>query len=98
MSQAKGANLWAHYAVMLPPPEQAKELGIDEDPESLRRQWALHTDVTQVGGLAQSAGVETLLLSRLRPPPVYDLQITSLVDDSFSGRIVVAEDGEELTP
>lgn len=96
--QVKGAHLWVHEAVMLPPPEQAKELGIDADPETLRRQWALHTDVTQVGALAQRAGVETLVLVRLRPPPVYDLQITSLVDDTYSGRIVLPEDGDEITP
>jgi ribonuclease Z len=98
VEQVKGAHLWVHEAVMLPPPEQAKELGIDEDPELLRRQAALHTDVTQVGGLAQRAGGETLVLVRLRPPPVYDLQITSLVDDTFSGRIVLPEDGDEITP
>lgn len=98
VEQAKGAHLWVHYAVMLPPPDQAKELGIDEDPEVLRRQWALHTDVTQVGSLAQRAGVGTLVLVRLRPPPVYDFQITSLIDDAYTGRIVVSEDGQELTP
>ena len=98
VEHVKGAHLWVHEAVMLPPPEQAKELGIDEDPEMLRRQAALHTDVTQVGTLAQRAGVETLVLVRLRPPPVYDLQITSLVDDSFAGRIVLPEDGDEITP
>jgi ribonuclease Z len=98
VERVKGAHLWVHEAVMLPPPEQARELGIDEDPEVLRRQAALHTDVTQVGALAQRAGVETLVLVRLRPPPVYDLQITSLVDDSFPGRIVIPEDGDEITP
>jgi len=98
VEQVKGAHLWVHEAVMLPPPEQAKELGIDEDPETLRRQWAFQTDATQVGALAQRAGVETLVLVRLRPPPVYDLQITSLVDDTFSGRIVLPDDGDEITP
>lgn len=98
VEQVKGAHLWVHEAVMLPPPEQVRELGIDEDPEVLRRQWAFQTDVTTVGALAQRAGVETLVLVRLRPPPVYDIQITSLVDDTFSGRIVLPEDGDEITP
>ena len=98
VEQVKGAHLWVHEAVMLPPPEQVQELGIEEDPEVLRRQWALHTDVTQVGALAQRTGVQTLVLVRLRPPPVYDLQITSLVDDTFAGRIVLPKDGDEITP
>jgi hypothetical protein len=34
----------------------------------------------------------------MRPPPVYDLQITSVVNDDFDGRIVIAEDGDEITP
>jgi ribonuclease BN (tRNA processing enzyme) len=51
-----------------------------------------------VGALAARAGVGTLVLVRLRPPPVYDLQITSLVDDSFDGRIEIPDDGDEITP
>jgi ribonuclease BN (tRNA processing enzyme) len=51
-----------------------------------------------VGGLARRAGVETLVLVRLRPPPVYDIQLTSLIDDEFPGRIVIADDGDEITP
>jgi ribonuclease Z len=98
VAQARGANLWVHEAVLLPTPEQARELGIEEHPEQLLREAALHTGVSAVGELAQRAGIETLVLVRLRPPPVYDLQITSLVDDAFDGRVVVAEDGEELTP
>ena len=35
--------------------------------------------------VASAAGVETLVLVRLRPPPVYNLQITSVVDDDFDG-------------
>jgi ribonuclease BN (tRNA processing enzyme) len=57
-----------------------------------------HTAIDAVGALAQQAGVETLVLVRMRPPPVYDLQITSVVDDDFDGRIVIAEDGDEITP
>ena len=40
----------------------------------------------------------TLVLVRLRPPPVYDIQITSEVDDDFSGRILIADDGDEIRP
>ena len=95
---ARAANLLTHEAVFLPTPELADELGLDVDREQLRREAALHTSIEDVGGLAQRAGVGTLVLVRLRPPPVYDLQLTSVVDDDFGGRIVVAADGDELTP
>jgi ribonuclease BN (tRNA processing enzyme) len=76
----------------------ARELGIEAQAERLQREGALHTALADVGALAARAGVGTLVLVRLRPPPVYDLQITSLVDDSFDGRIVIARDGDEITP
>ena len=58
----------------------------------------MHTSFTQVGGIARRAGVETLVLVRLRPPPVFDLQVSMLVDDQFDGRIHVADDGDEWQP
>jgi ribonuclease Z len=96
--EARGAQLWLHEAVMLPTPEQVKEFGVEADPERLRHEAALWTAVAQSGVLAQRAGTETLVLVRLWPPPVYALQITSQVDDAFAGRIVVADDGDEITP
>ena len=41
--------------------------------------------------------MKTLVLVRLRPPPVYDLQVTSVVDDRYEGRVIVAEDGDTIT-
>ena len=95
---ARGANLLVHEAAFVPGPEVARELGIDSQAERLRREGALHTSLAEVGALAARAGVGTLVLVRLRPPPVFDLQITSLVDDSFDGRILIASDGDEVTP
>lgn len=95
---ARGAQLLVQEAAFVPTPELAAQIGLDVDPERLRRESALHTSIEAAGELAQRAGVETLVLVRLRPPPVYDLQITSLVDDRFAGRIVVADDGDEITP
>ena len=96
--EARGANLWLHEAVTLPTPEQVKEYGIEADPKRLEHEAALWTSVAQSGLLAQRAGTETLALVRLWPPPVYAFQVTSQVDDAFAGRIVVADDGEEITP
>jgi len=95
---AKGANLLVHEAVYIPSPEVAKQMEFDEDPELLLRAAHEHTAIDAVGALAQRAGVETLVLVRMRPPPVYDLQITSVVNDDFDGRIEIAEDGDEFIP
>jgi ribonuclease Z len=95
---ARGAHVLVHEAVFVPSPELAQQMQIDEDPERLRREAALHTGLDEVGDLARRAGVRTLVLVRLRPPPVYDLQITSRVSDRFAGRIEVASDGDEITP
>lgn len=95
---AQGARLLVSEAAFLPTLEQAREMGIEEDPERLRREAALHTGMDAVGEIARRAGVRTLVLVRLRPPPVYDLQVSSVVDDRFDGRVLVADDGDEITP
>jgi len=95
---ARGAHMLVHEAAYVPTIEEARQAGIEEDPESLERQARMHTTLTRVGGLAMRAGVETLVLVRLRPPPIYDLQVTSLVNDSFDGTIIVANDGDEIVP
>jgi ribonuclease BN (tRNA processing enzyme) len=94
----RGAHVLVHEAAFIPDPETAAEIGVEEDPERLRREIALHTRLEEVGGLAQQAGVETLVLVRLRPPPVYDVQFTSEVNDSFDGAIIIPDDGDEITP
>ena len=95
---ARGANLLLHEAVYILTPEVAAQLEMPVEPERLRREAALHTSIDQVASLAQRAGIGSLVLVRLRPPPVYDFQITSLVNDRFGGRIAIAKDGDEFTP
>ncbi|MDH5306520.1 MAG: hypothetical protein OEW02_05010 [Myxococcales bacterium] len=95
---ARGVNVLVHEAVFVPTPELAEELGVETDPEMLRAEAALHTALADVGDLARRAGAGTLVLVRLRPPPVYDFQITSVVDDRYDGRILIASDGDEITP
>ncbi len=95
---AREADVLIHEAAFVPTPELAEQIGLAVEPERLRREAALHTSIDDVGGLATRAGVETLVLVRLRPPPVYDIQLTSLIDDEFPGRIVIADDGDEITP
>jgi ribonuclease Z len=95
---ATGAHLLVHEGAMVPTPEEAAELGLEEDPESLRREARFYGSLAAAGGIARRAGIETLVLVRLRPPPVYELQVTSLVDDQFAGEVAIAIDGDTFTP
>lgn len=95
---AKGAQLLVHDAAYVPTPEEAAEHGLEEDPERLRREAEFFTQLDEVGSVARRAGVGSLVLVRLRPPPVYDLQITMRVDEQFDGRVAVAQDGDEFVP
>jgi ribonuclease Z len=94
---ARSADLLVHEAFHVESVEVAIEAGA-EDPEGLRREAALHTSTHRVGELALRAGVRTLVLVRLRPPPLLDFQYTGLVGESFPGRVVIASDGDEFTP
>ena len=87
-----------HEAVYIPPPEDIEDAGVIADPERLRMEAALHTSILDVGRLASKARVETLVLVRMRPPPFFEVQVTSIVGRDFEGDIVVPEDGTELTP
>ena len=49
-------------------------------------------------GIARRAGVETLVLVRLRPPPVYDFQLSGLIGRNFDGRLVIPDDGDRVWP
>jgi ribonuclease BN (tRNA processing enzyme) len=95
---SRDADALVHEAAFVPTPEIAEEMGMEEDAALLLREAAEHTSIQDIGGLAQRAGVRTLVLVRMRPPPLYDIQITSVVDDTFDGRIVIAVDGTEFIP
>lgn len=95
---ALGANMLVHEAVLIPPAEDAEEAGVLVEPERLQREADMHTSLYDVGQLATRAGVDTLVLVRLRPPPFFDLQITSAVNQSFDGTIKLPDDGDEYTP
>jgi ribonuclease Z len=95
---AQDADILVHEAVYIPLPEEIESAGVIADPERLRLEAALHTSLLDVGELASRAHVRTLLLVRMRPPPFFDLQIESIVDDHFNGRILLPEDGDEISP
>ena len=95
---ARGAGLLLHDANHVPSPEEAQEMGLDVDPERLRREAAVYTGFDEVGEIARRAGVGALVLYKMRQPAVLDLQVTTRVDDHYDGHIAVAHDGDEFTP
>lgn len=95
---ALDADFLFHEAVIIPDAEGAEAAGILIDPELLRLEAALHTALADVGTIAERARVGTLVLVRLRPPPFYEFQITGLVGQTYAGNVIIASDGEEVTP
>lgn len=93
---AKDVTVLIHEAVIIPPAEDAEDAGIMIDPELLRLEAALHTAVVDVGPIAQRAGAEILVLTRMRPPPFYNWQIEGTVGQYYDGDIIIAADAEEI--
>jgi len=72
---------------------KALPAGLLSDPESIA---AYHSDVTQVGEMAARAGVGTLLLTHVIPPPTSAQTKVDIVNDirraGYRGPVVVADD------
>ena len=92
---ARGAEILVLEALHEPSIAQAIAAEL-ADRARLERESALHLHTDAVGALAQRAGVRTLVLVRLRPPPLFDFQYERLVGRTFDGRVVIAEDGQEI--
>jgi ribonuclease Z len=95
---ARGARVLVHEAVFVPAPDVAEQAGVTSDAVRLERAAALHTSILDVGGLATRAGVGVLVLVRTRPPPLYAFQARAVIGETFSGEVLVPEDGDELRP
>jgi ribonuclease BN (tRNA processing enzyme) len=95
---ADRADLLVHDGVYVPPVESIEETGVDVSPERLEAERMIHTDLESVGRLASRARVEGLVLVRLRPPPFFNAQLESLVSQTFTGRLYIPTDGEEIVP
>lgn len=94
---AQGVDwLWlgAVYGASL---DQAEKAGV-EHMEVLRREAADHFLLEEVGAVAAAAGARGLVLTRLRPPPVFASQYRNVVGRSYRGAVVIPEDGEQITP
>ena len=98
-SFAGGADVLVHEAAYLPTVDELEGTGaVVEDAERIERDRAFHTLVDAAGRLATAAQVDRLVLVRLRPPPFFEIQMTSLVGNEFGGEIVIPEDGELVFP
>jgi len=62
------------------------------DAERLRREADLHLALQRAGAAAERAGVPLLVLTRLRPPPLFDEQFRTFARAGYHGRVEVAHD------
>lgn len=98
-SFAGGADVLVHEAAYLPTLAELEGTGAEvPHPERIEKEARLHTSIEEVGDIATDAQVDRLILVRLRPPPFFDLQVERIVANDYSGRIVVADDGEQVFP
>ena len=98
-SFAGGADVLVHEAAYLPSVAELEGTGAEVPyPERLELEAEFHTSILEVGKLATDAQADRLVLVRLRPPPFFDLQVRSLVENDFRGEIVVANDGDTVFP
>jgi ribonuclease BN (tRNA processing enzyme) len=95
---AQHATFWVTEAVYGAALERAREAGADGI-GALLREAEGHPRLEALGALATRAGVHSVVLVRLRPPPPFASQYETVVEEGgFHGRIHVPEDGDRLTP
>ena len=92
---AQGADILVHQVADLGYLERHGFTGA-----ALERMAALHTDVTQVGGVAERAGVRELILSHYlpaEPDAITDAEWAERARQGFSGRTTAGRDGLRRT-
>jgi ribonuclease BN (tRNA processing enzyme) len=96
---ARGADFWVTEAVYGASLERAREAFGAEGLEVLLREAHAHPLLEALGPLAVEAGVRSLVLVRLRPPPPFASQYESVVEEGgFRGNVHVPDDGDRLVP
>jgi ribonuclease BN (tRNA processing enzyme) len=95
---AKEATFWVTGAVYGASLERAREAGLDGT-GALLDEAAYHPRLEALGAIAARAGVHSLVLVRLRPPPPFASQYERVVEEGgYRGPVHVPEDGDRLTP
>jgi ribonuclease BN (tRNA processing enzyme) len=95
LALAAGADILVHQVADL---DYLRRHGMDE--AGLARMAELHTDVTQVGGVAERAGVRELILSHYLPAEPEAVTAAEWADragQGFSGRTTAGHDGLRRT-
>lgn len=93
---AQGAGLLAVEGFFRAALDAVLEAG-DPDADRLRREGELHLATGDAGKLAAQAGVPLLVLTRLRPPPMFDQQFETSVREHFRGHVEVAGDCDSFS-
>jgi ribonuclease Z len=93
---ARGAGTVVHGAVFRDAVEAAAQAGIPEA-EQDQREASLELPLRDAARLADRVGSRTLVLVRLRPPPLFDFQFERIAGEHFGGHVIVAADGEEVS-
>jgi ribonuclease BN (tRNA processing enzyme) len=89
---AKGADILVHEVIVSEWIDRLLPLPRSPDEEARRHHLVTaHTTVEQVGKVAESAGVSTLVLSHIFPENAREEQLASAQRD-FSGQLVIGED------
>ncbi|MCU0667822.1 MAG: hypothetical protein MUF70_00555, partial [Myxococcota bacterium] len=73
------------------------EAGAEND-EQLRREADLHLPLQRLAEAATRAGVGTLIVTRLQPPPLFDQQYLTAVRENFAGFASIAQECDEAAP
>lgn len=94
----RGAHVLVLEAVFGASLDMAREARV-QGIETLEREATGHLRLEDVGRVGREAEAHSIVLTRLRPPPVFDFQFENLVGESYrGGPVIVAEDGEAITP
>jgi len=90
-------DLLATEAVVGEALDAAREAGV-ERLDVLEAEAARHPRLEEIGDWASRVGARSLLLLRLRPPPVFDFQYERRLAEDFRGEVVIGHDGALVRP
>jgi len=93
---SRGAGLLATEGFFRAAVDAVIEAG-DPDAERLRREASMHLSTADAGALAERAGVPLLVLTRLRPPPMFDEQFETSAGAGYRGQVAVADDCDSFS-
>jgi ribonuclease BN (tRNA processing enzyme) len=94
---ATGATLLVGAGFFSKSVDAAIEAGA-ENADQLRRDAKLLLPLDALAQAAARAGVGTLAITRLTPPPLFDEQFKTVAREHFPGEIRVAHECDEISP